>query len=96
MTSRVWRAARWFFSGVQKSAAPAGSGVRQPCPSSMPHGCTMMTAVSAARSRFGSSMMPRALYDHRQARTLKSAPASSTSSGASYRVSSTMGATYSG
>ena len=26
-----------FFSGVQKSAAPAGSGVRHPCPSSMPH-----------------------------------------------------------
>ena len=29
-TSRVWRAARWFFSGVQKSATPAGSGVHQP------------------------------------------------------------------
>ena len=26
-------------------SAPAGSGVRQPCPSSMPHGCTMMIAV---------------------------------------------------
>ena len=35
---RVCRPAKWFLSGVQKSATPAGSGVRQPWPSSMPQG----------------------------------------------------------
>ena len=55
------RAASLFFAGVQKSHTPAGSGVRQPWPSSMPQGCTMMTAVLAAFSRLGISMMPRAL-----------------------------------
>ena len=33
----------------------------------------MMTAVLAARSRLGISMMPRALYENRQARTSRSA-----------------------
>ena len=61
MTSRVCLPARWFFSGVQKSATPAGSGGFQPWPSSMPQGWTMMTAVSEARSRWGISMIPRAL-----------------------------------
>ena len=61
MTSRVCRAARWFFVGVQKSQTPFGSGVFQPWPSSMPQGWTMITAVSAARSRLGISMIPRAL-----------------------------------
>ena len=50
-----------FFSFVQKSDTPAGSGVRHPWPSSIPQGCTMITAVSAARRWFGISMMPREL-----------------------------------
>ena len=61
---------------MQKSATPAGSGVLQPWPSSMPHGCTMITAVLSARSRLGISMIPRALYENRQARTDRSAPSS--------------------
>ena len=83
MTWRVCRADSSFFSGVQKSHTPAGSGVFQPWPSSMPQGWTMMTAVSAARRRLGISMMPRALYEKRQARTCRSASSSSTSTGAS-------------
>ena len=96
MTSRVWRAASWFFAGVQKSQTPFGSGVFQPWPSSMPQGWTMITAVSAARRRLGISMMPRALYENRQARTCRSAPSSSTSSGASNRATSRTGSTNSG
>ena len=49
MTSRVCFAARSFLAGVQKSHTPAGSGVCPALPSSIPHGCTMMTAVSGAR-----------------------------------------------
>ena len=55
--------------GVQKSQTPFGSGVFQPWPSSIPQGWTMIRAVSAARRRLGISMMPRALYENRQART---------------------------
>jgi hypothetical protein len=43
----------------------------------------MTTAVADALSRFGISMMPRALYEKRQALTARSAPSSSTSKGAS-------------
>ena len=91
MTSFVCRYARWFFSGVQKSTTPLGSGVFQPHSSSTAHGWTMMTAVSFARRRLGISMMPRALYDQRQARTSRSAPGSSTSRAASKRRDSTTG-----
>ena len=41
-------------------------------------------------------MMPRALYENRQARTSRSAPASSTSRGASKRRDSMTGSTNSG
>jgi len=85
-----------FFAGVQKPQTPAGSGVFQPWPSSMPQGWTTMPAVSAARKRFGISMMPRALYEKRQARTCRSASLSFTSNGASNRATSSIGATKSG
>ena len=55
-----------------------------------------MTAVRSARSRFGTSMMPRALYENRQARTSRSAPGSSTRAGASNRATSRTGSTNSG
>src|SRR5262249_34919456 len=71
------------LGGVQKSQTPHGSGVFQPWPSPTPHGGPTMTAGAAARSRFGISMIPRALYENRQARTCRSAPSSSTSTGAS-------------
>ncbi len=61
MTVRVCLAARWFLLGVQKSHTPAGSGVFQPCPSSIPQGWTMMRAVFSADRRFGISIMPLAL-----------------------------------
>ena len=61
MTVAAWSSTILFLAGVHWNATPAGSGVRQPWPSSMPQGWTTMTAVRSARSRFGTSMMPRAL-----------------------------------
>ena len=46
----------------------------QPWPSSIPQGWTTMTAVRSARRWLGISMIPRALYENRQARTSRSAP----------------------
>ena len=61
MTVAAWSRTIRFLAGVHWNATPAGSGVRQPWPSSMPQGWTTITAVRSARSRFGTSMMPRAL-----------------------------------
>jgi len=50
-----------FFSGVHWNATPAGWGVRQPWPSSIPQGWTTINAVRSLRNRFGISMIDRAL-----------------------------------
>ena len=82
-----------FFTGVHWKATPAGSGVRQPWPSSIPQGWTTITAVRSARRWLGTSMIPRALYENRQALTSRSAPGSFTRAGASNRAHSRIGST---